>query len=216
MRLVKNDIKEWNKNCFGDIGEKLRKTKNHLEQSQLNLLSDPTKTNFQIELEAKVDYQAATVDQEVLVTQKSRILWLKDNDRCTEVITPVKKLKVKEVKAFDKMVSAEEIKGVMGFNPDKSAGPDGFPTRFFQKIWSIVGMDVIAVVQSFFSTSVMPIGVSSCFFTLIPKVGNAKKLGRRIQDALILAHAMVKDFKGPNHASMALKMDIKKAYDSVS
>ncbi|XP_059627650.1 uncharacterized protein LOC132270485 [Cornus florida] len=40
--------------------------------------------------------------------------------------------------------------------------------------------------------------------------------GRRIQDALILAHEMVKDFKGSQHASMALKVDIKKAYDSVS
>ncbi|XP_059631052.1 uncharacterized protein LOC132273949 [Cornus florida] len=175
----------------------------------------------------------------------------------TEVITPVKKLKVEEVEAFDKMVSAEEIKGViMSFNPDKSPGPDGFLAQFFQTFWSVVGTDVIAVVQSFFSTSVMPMGVSSCFLTLIPKVGNAKKLGefipialcnllykvitkimanrlsvvlsslvgpeqsafmkgRRIQDALILAHEMVKDFKGPNHASMALKVDIKKAYDSV-
>ncbi|XP_059630496.1 uncharacterized protein LOC132273550 [Cornus florida] len=35
--------------------------------------------------------------------------------------------------------------------------------------------------------------------------------GRKIQDALILAHEMVKDFKGPRHASMAVKVDIKKA-----
>ncbi|XP_059629767.1 uncharacterized protein LOC132272684 [Cornus florida] len=39
---------------------------------------------------------------------------------------------------------------------------------------------------------------------------------RKIQDALILAHEMIEDFKGPRHASMALKVDIKKAYNSVS
>ncbi|XP_059629586.1 uncharacterized protein LOC132272456 [Cornus florida] len=83
LRLVKKALKDWNKNCFGNIGEKLIKSKHHLDEVQLELLRDPSENNFQVEQEARLDYQAAVVDQEVLVSQKSRILWLKDTDRCT-------------------------------------------------------------------------------------------------------------------------------------
>ncbi|XP_059635323.1 uncharacterized protein LOC132277486 [Cornus florida] len=257
----------------------------------LELLRDPSENNFQVEQEAKLGYQAVVVDQEVLVSQKSRILWRKDTDRCTsyfynkmkqhrnfnaitlvendsgqttedmghirtwfvdfykklfekrdaslqEFDLPVKQLSVEEVEGLDGLVSEEEIKGVvMGFNPDKLPGPDGFPARFYQTFWSVVGKEVVAAVQYFLSSSGMPMGVSSCFLTLIPKVGNAKEMGdfrpialcnllykvitkimanrlarvlnsligpeqsafvqgRKIQDTLILAHEMVRDFKG--------------------
>lgn len=35
-------------------------------------------------------------------------------------------------------------------HPDKSPGPDGMTPAFFQKNWSIVGADVVALVSEFF------------------------------------------------------------------
>ncbi|XP_059624607.1 uncharacterized protein LOC132267464 [Cornus florida] len=83
LRLVKTAIKEWNKNCFGDVGERLIQSKQKLNQLQLQHLIDPNDNNFQAEQEARDNYQAAVVDHEILIAKKSRILWLKDTDRCT-------------------------------------------------------------------------------------------------------------------------------------
>ncbi|XP_059627449.1 uncharacterized protein LOC132270279 [Cornus florida] len=40
--------------------------------------------------------------------------------------------------------------------------------------------------------------------------------GRKIQEAIILAHELVRDFNNPKNPTMALKIDIRKAYDSIS
>ena len=51
----------------------------------------------------------------------------------------------------------------------KAPGPDGLPTLFYKKYWSIVGSSVINVVQSFFRSGHMLSEVNNSFIVLIPK-----------------------------------------------
>ncbi|XP_059627007.1 uncharacterized protein LOC132269780 [Cornus florida] len=160
---------------------------------------------------------------------------------------------------LDREVTAEEIKRVvLAFSPDKAPVPDGFPARYFQKYWHIVGNDLTSAVIHYFTTAVMPMGINSTFLALIPKPNHGDKLenyrpialgnlsykiitkilanrlsvvfpkivgleqfafikGRRIHDNILLVTDVIKNFglktTGP---AMALKVDLRKAYDSVS
>jgi hypothetical protein len=51
----------------------------------------------------------------------------------------------------------------------KAPGPDGFPARFFQRNWEIVGTDVIKGVKQFFESAHMPPGVNDTMIVLLPK-----------------------------------------------
>ncbi|CAN0889477.1 LINE-1 reverse transcriptase homolog [Linum grandiflorum] len=52
---------------------------------------------------------------------------------------------------------------------DKSPGPDGFTSAFYKAAWSVVGDDVTAAIQNFFSTGAIPKVLNSTLLTLIPK-----------------------------------------------
>ncbi|XP_059639535.1 uncharacterized protein LOC132281892 [Cornus florida] len=62
------------------------------------------------------------------------------------ILEPRRRLSQAEGIGLEQVISAEEIKAVvMQFSPDKAPGPDGFPARFFQKYWGIVGQEVVNV-----------------------------------------------------------------------
>ncbi|XP_038974801.1 uncharacterized protein LOC120106025 [Phoenix dactylifera] len=67
-------------------------------------------------------------------------------------------------------VSEREIReAVWSLGGDKAPGPDGFPPVFFQRYWMIVGRDVTAAIQQFFSTAVIAAEWQRTFIALIPK-----------------------------------------------
>ncbi|KAK1406266.1 hypothetical protein QVD17_41557 [Tagetes erecta] len=52
-----------------------------------------------------------------------------------------------------RLVTREEIKSAMfSIGDDKAPGPDGYTAAFYKKAWSIVGDDLCAAVQEFFSS----------------------------------------------------------------
>ena len=55
---------------------------------------------------------------------------------------------------------------------DKAPGPDGFNACFFQKMWHVVGEDVIAAVRSFFESGSLLKEMNHISITLVPKVPN--------------------------------------------
>ena len=61
----------------------------------------------------------------------------------------------------------------MEMEGDKAPGPNGFTMAFFQKCWSVVEVDVMAVFELFHMYSMFERSLNASFLTLIPKKNNA-------------------------------------------
>lgn len=55
---------------------------------------------------------------------------------------------------------------------DKALASDGFSFYFVKKIWDVLKLDIMAYVNKFFQTGVIPNGCNASFITLIPKIQN--------------------------------------------
>ncbi|KAL2252872.1 UNVERIFIED_CONTAM: hypothetical protein Sindi_0081900 [Sesamum indicum] len=134
--------------------------------------------------------------------------------------------------------SLEEVKlAVFDIAEDKAPGPDGYSSGFYKAAWPIVGTEVTRAVLDFFSTGRLLKQVNSTLLALIPKVHTPMSIsdfrpisyklwrilwpaafipGRSIGDNIMLAQEL---FTGYNQARLpprcALKVDIRKAYDTV-
>nr|CAD1829772.1 unnamed protein product [Ananas comosus var. bracteatus] len=66
--------------------------------------------------------------------------------------------------------SEEEVKrAVFASAPDKAPGPDGFPTMFFQRYWSLIKADVMKVFDDFYNGMGNLDGINDSWICLIPK-----------------------------------------------
>ncbi|KAF3774613.1 Transposon TX1 uncharacterized protein [Nymphaea thermarum] len=64
----------------------------------------------------------------------------------------------------------DEVKRVVFSMDENSApGPDGFPASFYQQHWSVVGHDLLQVINSFLSTGRLVKKVNRNYIALIPK-----------------------------------------------
>ncbi|XP_059629660.1 uncharacterized protein LOC132272550 [Cornus florida] len=186
LKLVKQTVKQWNKDKFGSQEEEGRR-----------------------KLEATISNEALTL------AQKSRIQWVKDQDRCSkyffqkikqhrqgnniteihdegEVFTDPTLIKTKfvdyfksayanfqpasqipqakyirkrlvtdEIERLEEVVLKEEIKStVLAMGSDRAPGPDGFSTRFFQQFWGIVGEEFTDAILQFFDHPEMGRGIN--------------------------------------------------------
>ncbi|KAL2240797.1 UNVERIFIED_CONTAM: hypothetical protein Sindi_0720900 [Sesamum indicum] len=125
---------------------------------------------------------------------------------------------------------------VFDIDEDKAPGPDGYSSGFFKAAWPIVGQEVTSAVLDFFSTGRLLKQINTTLLALIPKI-IAKLIvqrlsvimdklispcqaafvpGRSIGDNTMLAQEL---FTGYNQTRLpprcALKVDIRKAYDTV-
>lgn len=72
-----------------------------------------------------------------------------------------------------KPITNDEVKtAVFNIGAEKSSGPDGMTTEFYQKYWDIVGSSVIKAVKSFFHFGKLLKQINHTFITLIPKYDN--------------------------------------------
>lgn len=63
----------------------------------------------------------------------------------------------------------EVFNAVFSFEGNKVPGPDGFPLFFFQKIWQILGSDMVIIAQDFFGSRSLLKELNATFFVLISK-----------------------------------------------
>lgn len=55
-----------------------------------------------------------------------------------------------ELKHLDDQITKIKIRNALNDMPkDKASGPDGFPTKFYQRYWEIIKSDIIAVIRAF-------------------------------------------------------------------
>lgn len=74
-------------------------------------------------------------------------------------------------------VTVEEVRKVIFSMPaDKSPGPDGYTTEFFNDAWEVIGSDVTVAVQSFFVMGFLPKGLNSTILALILKKYKAEEM----------------------------------------
>ncbi|KAL2248718.1 UNVERIFIED_CONTAM: hypothetical protein Sindi_2345500 [Sesamum indicum] len=104
---------------------------------------------------------------------------------------------------------------LLPFSPDdKAPGPDGYSSGFFKVAWPVVGEEVTRAVLDFFSTGTLLKQINSTILALIPKTAFIP--GRNIGDNIMLTQEI---FSGYNQMRLpprcALKVDIRKAYDTV-
>ncbi|KAK3204284.1 hypothetical protein Dsin_018330 [Dipteronia sinensis] len=128
------------------------------------------------------------------------------------------------VPSFDEVRST-----VFAMDPLSTLGPDGFSGSFYSHCWEIVGHDVVLAVQDFFHTGRVFPGLNYNFLVLIPKTPNAilvdqfcpialgHFLGRQIGDCIAGASECFIVLNNGSHGGhLALKIDIRKAFDSIS
>ncbi|XP_049399720.1 uncharacterized protein LOC125863746 [Solanum stenotomum] len=87
------------------------------------------------------------------------------------IITQEQNDRMKELPTLDEL---KEV--VQSLNPNSAAGPDRMNGCFFQKCWSIINKDLLAVIHSFFSGHLLPKYFSHTCLVLLPKVSNPNKL----------------------------------------
>ncbi|XP_060178257.1 uncharacterized protein LOC132608212 [Lycium barbarum] len=108
----------------------------------------------------------------------------------------------------DAITDQEVYDGLCGIGDDKSPGLDGYNAYFFKKAWSIIGKQITGAVLDYFDTGQLNKGVNCTTITLVPKVPNPTTIKdyRPIACCTVLKHISLR---------CMIKIDVKKAYDSV-
>ncbi|VFQ90070.1 unnamed protein product [Cuscuta campestris] len=114
-------------------------------------------------------------------------------------------------------VTMEEVRRVVyEIGSDKAPGPDGYTAAFFKTQWDIVGQDVYGAVLEFFNTGKLLKQLNHAMIVLIPKTTHNPS-GRSLVDNFLLAQHLVRDYAVKRSVpSCMIKLDITKAYDTVS
>ncbi|XP_042487640.1 uncharacterized protein LOC122067865 [Macadamia integrifolia] len=228
-------MKVWAKITFPDANAEVNRTKSALEEVQALIEVDGINNSlFELEVAAKKDYDLALVLQEKIWAKKitfiydhfksfhKRDLTVNSND----ILSCIPEIIIMDDNlALMVVPSADEIKAaIFDLDPSSTPGPDGFPGTFYHCCWSIVCPKVCLAVQNFFSEGVITKGFIPKIFAmrisiLLPRLISEEqdvfprgKIISNICMASELANLMhSKSFGG----GLALKLDIKKAFDTL-
>ncbi|XP_048493001.1 uncharacterized protein LOC125493579 [Beta vulgaris subsp. vulgaris] len=109
------------------------------------------------------------------------------------------KMTTSHVQILNREFTKDDVKRIIFSIPDEKApGADGFNSKFFKHCWEIVGDDITEDVLDFFSTGQLLKVINVTTLTMIPK--DLVKLYNR----------------KTTRASCMMKLDLKKAYDTIS
>jgi hypothetical protein len=111
---------------------------------------------------------------------KAHILWESFKDRMGQSDNPSMHFNLQDYfgmgmsqdmrESLEVPFTKEEIVKVVNNLPnEKSPRPDGFNNEFIKNCWSIVGEDIIQLIQDFYDGKISMESINSSFITLIPK-----------------------------------------------
>ncbi|XP_077228465.1 uncharacterized protein LOC143861422 [Tasmannia lanceolata] len=179
--MVKNQVKDWNREVFGRIDIQVPIIRKSLLKIQASIEKEPASHHL-IEQEAQIrdDLLKYTSLEESFLKQKSRAQWLQLGDsnskffyshlKTAAVPDPIRTLNVGEADFLTTPITSEEIKDVVWkSNGDKSSGPDGFNASFYRSFWYLLGDEFIAAIKNFFKSGKLLKSVNATFLSLIPK-----------------------------------------------
>ncbi|XP_041011373.1 uncharacterized protein LOC121255161 [Juglans microcarpa x Juglans regia] len=121
----------------------------------------------------------------------------------------------KLLRPFSKEEFEEAIKSMA---PLTSPGPDGFGACFYQNHWVTIGDDVCAAVLDHLNGIIPFQPVNFTFIALIPKKKDLKVVTEIITDNIMIAYEVLHTMKvgrKVKKGSMAIKLDMSKAYDTI-
>jgi endonuclease/exonuclease/phosphatase family metal-dependent hydrolase len=85
LRALKEEIKRWNREVFGNVGARNKAWAEELESldrsEEVRRLSDEEKERKRVLV---ADLEASLLQEEISWRQKSRVRWLKEGDKCTK------------------------------------------------------------------------------------------------------------------------------------
>ncbi|KAK4384715.1 Retrovirus-related Pol polyprotein from type-2 retrotransposable element R2DM [Sesamum angolense] len=152
-------------------------------------------------------YLKATQLEHVMLRQRAKLQWLKGGDQCSKaffrrVATRRANKRLFQISDSDGLVQTnpttissvfvtyfQDLLAMFDIEEDKAPGPDGFSSGFYKAAWPIVGKEISKAIMDFFTTGRLLKQVNATLLTLIPKC----RLPPRC----------------------ALKVDLRKAYDTV-
>ncbi|KAF7152275.1 hypothetical protein RHSIM_Rhsim01G0011900 [Rhododendron simsii] len=122
-------------------------------------------------------------------------------------------------------ISHKEVKGaVFGMDPGRAPRPDGMGAGFLQKFWDVVGPNIVDAIRSYCHSvyKVMSKVFVNRLQRFLPEIISDSQCafvrGRVISDNTILVQEVLhymKNCRYGNNRSVALKLDMSKAYDRV-
>ncbi|XP_030501175.2 uncharacterized protein LOC115716504 [Cannabis sativa] len=189
-------LAEWGKSITGNFGKRLKEYQREIfwkQRSKQFWLKEGDKNSKYFHVSAStrkkknqilklrndsdewVDWDHGLSD---LIGEYYASLFTASNSSCPKVIDCIlPSISAQQNEDLMMPVTREEVKcAVFQMHPDKSPGPDGMTPAFFQKSWSIVGDEVVRLVQNFLSLDSLEDIGKGTNMVLISKKGNPEKL----------------------------------------
>ncbi|KAF7825904.1 reverse transcriptase [Senna tora] len=114
--------------------------------------------------------------------------------------------------ALLRRVSMDELKtAVFSLGSLKALGPDGLNGLFYQRSWDFVKEDLLKAVNQFLMGAPLPHHFNETHITLVPKIPNPKSYNITVVQEVF--HQLKKKSSRSKDFSLALKIDMNKAYD---
>ncbi|KAL2230999.1 UNVERIFIED_CONTAM: hypothetical protein Sindi_1694300 [Sesamum indicum] len=184
----------------GDLSHNVQMAKGFLEAAQLVVSSRRRDELYvQLEHCCRLVLAKATKLEQIMLKQRAKMQWMKGGDQCSRVFfrkIAQRRSSRRIFKINDDQGSThtdpEEVinefftyyqnllggdrrrtdvkQAVFDIAEDKTPGPDGYSSGFFEAAWPIVGQEVTSAVLDFFSTGRLLKQINTTLLVLIPKV----------------------------------------------
>ncbi|XP_042490858.1 uncharacterized protein LOC122070717 [Macadamia integrifolia] len=186
---------------------------------------------FALEADAKMGLAKALENHEKLWDENARIRSIPTVDHLDLLESIPKTLQEIDNFRLDSLTGDAEIRTtVWELDPDSSPGPDGFYGAFFRRCWSIVDKEMegaetldkfrpLCMGNFFYKiiSKVMALHLEPLLPRLISEEQGAFQKGKMIHDNISIASELANlMFSSTRGGGLGLKIDISKAYDTIS